>query len=145
MLQVCRRGGRVALLTALGIALVPAVALAQVDTGAAPGDTTALQEIHGQVDLMLVHLNDALFALSGGDVRIARSQFKQFFDKWDDVEDELQVRYPEQHDALDLEIERAEIALLHRMPEDTDMARMALRNLRTGLLEIVHDLEAHTD
>jgi len=37
--------------------------------------------------------------------------------------------------------ERAEIALLHRQPEDLNGARFALRALRTGLLEIATDLE----
>ncbi len=137
-----RRRQLVALVLVLGVVAPPAAALAQVDSQVAPRDALTVQELHSQVDLMLLHLNEALFALSSGDVRIARSQFKQFFDRWDDADDALQQLYPERYDALDLELERAEIALLHRTPEDVDSARFALRALRSGLLEIAHDLEA---
>jgi hypothetical protein len=137
-----RLGWLTGLLLPVMLVLAPGAARAQVDSEGRPHQPLTLTEVHAQVDLMLLHLNEALFALSGNDVRIARSQFKQFFDKWDGAEEELRELYPEQYAQLDLELERAEIALLHRMPEDVDTARFALRALRSGLLEIVHDLEA---
>lgn len=129
-----------ALVAALVIGAAPA--RAQVDAEGRPHQALTLPEIVAQVDLMLLHLNEALFALSGNDVRIARSQFKQFFEEWDRAEEELRELYPEAYEQLDLELERAEIALLHRMPEDVDSARFALRALRSGLFVIARDLEA---
>lgn len=119
----------------------PNLALAQVDSEGRPHEPLTVQQIHAQVELMLLHLNQAIFALSGNDVRIARSQFKQFFAEWDRAEEEIEALYPEQYERLDLDLERAEIALLHRLPEDVDTARFALRSLRAGLLEIVQDLD----
>jgi hypothetical protein len=99
-------------------------------------------EVHAQIDRMLLHLNEALHALSGNDVGVARSQFKQFFEKWDGAEEELRVMYPQQYAQLDQELQRAEVALLHTMPEDVNTGRFALRALRAGLLDVAHDLEA---
>ncbi len=116
-----------------------------VDTEGREHIPLTLPDVRDQVDLMLLHLNEALFALSGNNVGIARSQFKQFFEEWDGAEEEVRVLYPERHEALDLELERAETALLHRSPEDVDMARFALRALRAGLVEVASDLEARLE
>jgi hypothetical protein len=99
-----------------------------------------LGDLHGEVDKMLIHLNEAVFALSGNDVRIARTQFRQFFTSWDRADDSLAEIYPEKCAALDLEIEKLESSLL-RFPEDLDASRLSLRALRAGALEIIHDLE----
>jgi hypothetical protein len=117
-------------------------AQAQGDTEGREHKALTPAEVHAQIDLMLVHLNDALFALSGNDVGVARSQFKQFFDKWDGAEEDFRIMYPQQYATLDLELERAELALLHKTPEDINAGRFALRALRTGLLDVAHDLEA---
>jgi hypothetical protein len=140
-----RRALSVGLLLTLALAATPSATLAQVDSEGRPHESLTLQQVRAQIDLMLLHLNEAIFALSGNDLRIARSQFKQFFAEWDRAEEELQQLYPERYDQLDTELERAEIALLHTWPEDIDTARFALRALRSGLLEIVHDLEARLD
>jgi hypothetical protein len=113
-----------------------------VDAEGRPHQTLSLAEVRNQVDLMLLHLNEALFALSGNEVRVARSQFKQFFEEWDRAEEETSELYPAAYEMLDLELERAEVALLHRQPEDLNGARFALRALRTGLLEIAIDLDS---
>ena len=130
------------LLLTLVVLATPSPVRAQVDSEGRPHEPLTLQQVHAQVDLMLLHLNEAIFALSGNDIRITRSQFKQFFAEWDRAEEEIETLYPEQYEHLDLELERAEIALLHSIPEDMDTARFALRGLRAGLLEVVHDLEA---
>jgi hypothetical protein len=108
-------------------------------------ETLTLPEVRSEVDLMLLHLNEAIFALSGNDVRVTRSQFKQFFDHWDAAEEQLSRLYPERYEALELELERAQNALLGQFPEDLDGTRFALRALRAGLLEIDHDLEAQLE
>jgi hypothetical protein len=144
MVRVARRGGLLALVLALGMLPPPTAALAQVDSKGARNEAMTLPEVRSEVDLMLLHLNDALFALSGYDVRVTRSQFKQFFDHWDAAEEQLSMLYPERYEALELELERAQNALLGQFPEDTDTARFALRALRAGLLEIVRDLEARS-
>jgi len=117
-------------------------AQAQGDTEGREHKSLTPAEVHVQINLMLLHLNDALFALSGNDVGVARSQFKQFFDKWDGAEEDFRIMYPQQYATLDLELERAEAALLHKMPEDINTGRFALRALRSGLLDVAHDLEA---
>jgi hypothetical protein len=117
-------------------------AQAQGDTEGREHKSLTPAEVHAQIDLMLLHLNDALFALSGNDVGVARSQFKQVFDKWDGAEEDFRIMYPQQYATLDLELERAEVALLHKTPEDVNTGRFALRALRAGLLDVAHDLEA---
>jgi hypothetical protein len=111
---------------------------------ASPSPTVIiLPEIDDQIKIMLLHLNQALYALSANDVPIARSQYKQFFDVWDRVDDEaIHPLYPERYDQIDLELNKAEIALYHSTPEDLDGARSAMLALRTDLLNIAHDLEA---
>jgi hypothetical protein len=121
---------------------LPAQTVIRADAEGRPHEPLGAPQVHQQLDLALLHLNDALFALSGNDVRIARSQFKQFFEEWDRAEEEVSDWYPAQYEALDLEIERAEIALLHRQPEDMAGARVALLALRAGILDIARDLEA---
>jgi hypothetical protein len=111
-----------------------------VDAEGRPHEPLSLPQVQQQVELMLVHLNEALFAMSGNEARIARSQFKQFFEEWDRAEEEISELYGEQHDALDLELQRAETALLH-FPQDLDTARGAIRALRAGLLDLARDLE----
>jgi hypothetical protein len=123
-------------------ASAPPQAVIRVDAEGRPHVPLDVPQVRHQLDLALLHLNDALFALSGNDVRIARSQFKQFFEEWDRVEEEMGEWYPAQYQALDLELERAEIALLHRQPEDLTGARLALLALRAGILEVARDLEA---
>jgi hypothetical protein len=117
-------------------------AVIPVDAEGRPHQALSDAEVRHQVDLMLLHLNESLFALSGNDVRVARSQFKQFFEEWDRAEEETSELYPEHYEQLDVELERAEIALLHRQPEDLNAARFALRALRAGLLQIAADLES---
>jgi hypothetical protein len=116
-------------------------AVIRVDAEGRPHQTLSNAEVLKQMELMLVHLNEALFALSGNEVRVARSQFKQFFEEWDRAEEEISELYPDHYELLDLELERAEIALLHRQPEDLNGARFALRALRAGLIQIASDLE----
>jgi hypothetical protein len=120
-----------------------------MDQGAPVASTSSsstvitLPEIDDQINIMLLHLNQALYALSANDVPIARSQYKQFFDVWDRVDDEaIHPLYPERYDQIDLELNKAEIALYHSMPEDLDGARSAMLVLRTDLLDFAHDLEA---
>jgi hypothetical protein len=117
-------------------------AQAQGDTEGREHKALTPAKVHAQIELMLLHLNDALFALSGNDVGVARSQFKQFFDKWDGTEEDFRIMYPQQYAMLDLELEQAEDALLHKTPEDVNTGRLALRALRAGLLDVAHDLEA---
>jgi hypothetical protein len=128
--------------TASQAELVAAYANTQGDTEGRAHKPLGPAEVHAQIDGMLLHLNEALHALSGNDIGVARSQFKQFFEKWDGAEEELRVMYPKQYAQLDQELERAEVALLHTMPEDGNTGRFALRALRTGLLEVAQDLEA---
>lgn len=144
MIRVARRGGLLALVMALSMIAPPIAALAQGDSQGDPNEAMTLPEVRSEVNLMLLHLNEALFALSGNDVRVTRSQFKQFFDHWDAAEEQLSVLYPERYEELELELERAQNALLGQFPEDTDTARFALRALRAGLLEIVRDLETRS-
>ncbi len=87
-------------------------------------------------DIVQAHLDETLTALAAGDVGIARSQFKQFFDVWEDLGPTVSERFPTQYDALDTELDRAEIALLHSQPEDVAGAQDALSRLRAYLVEI---------
>lgn len=98
--------------------------------------------LRGSVDSMLLHLTEALHALNAGEVGLARSQFKQFFDIWDNVDDEyLAPSYPDQYATMDRAEEQAEIALLHTHPEDVDGGRAALLTLRSALLDIARHLD----
>jgi len=87
-------------------------------------------------DIVQAHLDETLSALAEGDVRVARSQFKQFFDAWEDVDSTVHEQFPLQYDALDTQLERAEIAILHSQPEDMGAAQDALRKLRGYLVDI---------
>ncbi len=103
----------------------------------------AWPDLRRRIEVMLVHLNEALFALAGQDVRIARSQFKQFFDAWDQVDDEiLKPQYAERYANLDLALNGVELALLHSQPEDVDGARVGLRVLRNGVRELADQLDS---
>src|SRR5215207_7522341 len=82
-------------------------AVIRVDAEGRPHQTLSHAEVLEQVNLMLLHLNDGLFALSGNEIRVARSQFKQFFEEWDRAEEEISDLYPDQYEVLDLELERA--------------------------------------
>jgi hypothetical protein len=88
------------------------------------------------LDIAQAHLDETLTALAAGDVPIARSQFKQFFDVWDDLDAEVSERFPAQYYALDTELDRAEIAILHSQPADLGAAQEALHKLRGYLVEI---------
>ncbi len=87
-------------------------------------------------DLVFAHLDETLRALSAGDVQIARSQFTQFFDAWDETADRVADAYPAEFDTLDVALERAEVALLHTQPADVDTASAALAVIRATLAEI---------
>lgn len=131
--------------------LYPTFAEAQ---GPGPTPTTRIRltnrvdqerDLHDQIGVMLIHLNLTLHALNADEVGIARSQFKQFFDAWDNAdEEELRPLYPAQYDRLDLAENRAENALVQKLPgqEDTATARSALEDLRSGLLAVSRDLES---
>jgi quinohemoprotein ethanol dehydrogenase len=100
-----------------------------------------LGEMRSQLDTAVAHVNEALYALTSSEVRIARSQFRQFFDVWDELDGPIQALYPSSYATIDAEIERAEIALLHSDPEDVPTARFALVGLRGALIDISQDLE----
>jgi hypothetical protein len=93
----------------------------------------------GPFDIVQAHLDETLTALAAGDVGIARSQFKQFFDAWEDLGPTVSERFPTRYDALDTELDRAEIALLHSQPEDVAGAQDSLSRLRGYLVEIAAD------
>jgi hypothetical protein len=97
------------------------------------------------VNAMVAHLNLALEGLSSADVRIARSQFRQFFNNWQDVGDEISSWYPESFVSLEAEVERTEAALLHQVPEDTVTARLSLLELRSGMGEVMLNLRDQGD
>jgi hypothetical protein len=104
------------------------------------GDTTPeVDALRSRLSVAIAHLDEALLALSSDDLRIGRSQFKQFFDVWDDVDVQVRQRYPTQYDALDTELAHAEIALLHTQPEDVAGARAALQKLRAYLADLSRD------
>ena len=109
------------------------------------GTPQTIAEVRPVVNAMLAHLNMALEGLSSADVRIARSQFRQFFNNWEDVGDELSSWYPESYVSLEAEVERTETALLHQAPEDTVTARASLLALRAGMGEVMLDLRDQGD
>ncbi|MBV9175217.1 MAG: hypothetical protein JOZ81_34610 [Chloroflexi bacterium] len=89
----------------------------------------------------IAHLDESLAALDTGEVRVGRSQFTQFFDAWDDVSDAVGQRFPAEYNSIDVDLERAEVALLHTQPEDVATARNALTELRATLAQVSADLE----
>lgn len=94
------------------------------------------------VESMLLHLNDALHALSANEVGLSRSQFKQFFDVWDSVDDEfLKPNYPDSYADMDRAEQQVEMSLLHSQPEDMGSARTGLLTLRADLLDIANSLD----
>jgi hypothetical protein len=88
------------------------------------------------LNVAIAHLEEAVAALTSGDIRIGRSQFTQFFDAWDDVSDSIVQRDPVLYEAIDADVERAEVALLHSQPEDVDSAQAALTAIHTRLLDL---------
>ena len=109
------------------------------------GTPQTVAEVRPVVNAMLAHLNLALEGLSSADVRIARSQFRQFFNNWEDVGDEISSWYPESFVSLEAEVERTETALLHQVPEDTVTARLSLLELRSGMSEVMRNLSDQGD
>ncbi|MDQ3812002.1 MAG: hypothetical protein M3336_17105 [Chloroflexota bacterium] len=103
---------------------------------------TQLAQMRSRLEVARAHLEEAIAALTLGEVPVLRSQFKQFFDSWEDLDEPIRQMYPTQYEALDLDLDRAEIALLHTRPEDLDAAGRALENLRLDLAEISRDLQA---
>lgn len=86
--------------------------------------------------LTRAHLDETIAALEAGQVRIARSQFKQFFDSWDDVSDDVAQQFPAQFDVLDTDLAQAEVALLHTQPEDLPTAQSVLVDFRAILTNL---------
>lgn len=99
-------------------------------------------DLREDVDVMAAHLDMALDALGTSDMRVARSQLRQFFDRWHEAVADIQLGYRDRYVSMDAEIERAEVALLHRVPEDGDTARLALRAVRADLADIATSLAA---
>jgi len=90
----------------------------------------------GPVNIARAHLDETIDALATGDTTIARSQFKQFFDVWDELDPIVSDRYPVQYADLDLQLDRAEIAILHRQPLDVAAAHDALITFRVQLTDL---------
>jgi alcohol dehydrogenase (cytochrome c) len=109
------------------------------------GTPQTIAEVRPVVNAMLAHLNRALEGLSSSDVRIARSQVRQFLTNWDDVNDELSGWYPESYVSLEAEVERTQAALLDQVPEDTVTARASLLALRAGMAEVMQNLNEQED
>ena len=119
---------------------VSTVGGATLSTTQPAGNTApAVEALRLRLDVAVAHLDEALQALSSGDLQIGRSQFKQFFDVWDDVDSTVGQLYPTQYAAVDLQLEHAEIALLHTQPEDVEGARTALQTVRDRLADITGD------
>jgi hypothetical protein len=139
MIRVRRR--MIALLIVGALALMPRPAHAPFDVPESPGGPLAPDGTGEQVDRMLVSLNQALFALSGNDMRAAHAQFDQFMLLWQGAKAELEARYPVQYRHLDLELRRSEIGLNRSFPEDIDAVRTMLRALRDVLLSIASEMD----
>jgi hypothetical protein len=120
----------------------PRTSISQPPSSPAPSPPI---EVRRKLDTALVHLNTALFALSVNDVRVARSQFKQYFDVWDDLDSVVQLSYPDRYAIIDTAINRVELALLHGQPEDLTTARDGLHALRAQLAEIAADSRCVTE
>src|SRR5206468_9868137 len=110
--------------------------------GQVASPTSSLMDQRGNLDNAVAHLNEALYALTSNEVRVARSQFLQFFDAWDELDGPIQARYPAAYATLDAEIERAEFALLHTTPEDVTTGRFALLGVRSALIDVSHDVDS---
>src|SRR5206468_1163845 len=104
-------------------------------------DDSELAAIGTRIDVALAHVDEALFSLSAGDIGIVRSQFKQFFDTWDEIDERASRLYPSQYVGLDAALESGEVALLHSDPEDLPAAQSALRDLRVNLSDIRRDID----
>jgi hypothetical protein len=104
-------------------------------------DDAELGAIGNRIDVALAHVDEALFSLSAGDIGVVRSQFKQFFDTWDEIDKPISQLYPSQYAGFDAALESAEVALLHTQPEDLATAQNALRDLRVDLSEIRRDID----
>jgi len=103
----------------------------------APAEADALPR---RLAVARAHLDESRVALDRGQVGIGRSQFKQFFDVWDELDESIAERYPGPYAAVDADLERAELALLHRQPEDLPGAHVALQSLAADLATIADQL-----
>jgi hypothetical protein len=106
---------------------------------AATDASLELTTIRSRLGVASAHLDEALKALESNEIGIGRSQFKQFFDVWDEVDQSVAQRYPAEYEALDMDLERAEIALLHSQPEDFAGARAALQSVQSYLSQMTLD------
>jgi hypothetical protein len=107
-----------------------------VPDAAPPVAASDVSPLRSHITLAAAHLDATLKALAAGEVGIGRSQFKQFFDAWDDVDQTVSELDPARYDLFDADLERAEVALLHTQPEDIPAAQAALSDLRTLLASL---------
>jgi hypothetical protein len=112
-----------------------------VAPSAAHATPLSAPELRGQVDLMLAHLNEALFALSSNNADLAGSWFRRFSDRWDGSADTIRGLYTDQYSALEADRQNAAIALFQTSGADLEVGRAALRELRDRLLDIANDLD----
>jgi hypothetical protein len=115
----------------------PAAAAAEAGTTVATG---ALDDLRARLAVAGAHVDASRAALDAGQVRISRAQLLQFFDVWDDVDAAVATLDPPEYEALDAQLERAEVALLHSQPEDVATAGDALGGIQANLAGITSQL-----
>jgi hypothetical protein len=110
-----------------------------------PSDSIAARDLelaHEELPVALAHVQEALLALRSDDVQISRSQLKQFFDVWDEVDDPIQRLRPQAYADFDDQLADAESALLRSHPEDVVRSDAALARMQLQLQELINDLNS---
>jgi plastocyanin len=109
---------------------------------AAAADTSAVSttDVRGRIELMLVHLNEVLYALEQRDRSMAAAAMGHFSGRWTEAADSIEALYAGPYATLDADRQVAEGMLARADAPTVDGAANAVRELRDRLLDLDFDL-----
>lgn len=123
------------------LVLTPGASRLPTDVQEVKNRSAALVDVREEIDWMLAHLNEALFALSGNDLRAADAQFGRFMSVWQLSKVRLGAIYPDDCRLIEDLLQLSGSGAHPSLPQDVPAARTTLRSLRASLLVIAQDLK----
>ncbi len=106
----------------------PAVAPSTVASPAAANVSRQLEDAAQEVD-------KAIAAAQGGDLAKAKSEFEEFDEDWDKIEDGVKAKSPDAYRTIEDAMDEVELALVKPAAPDKDTALSALRKLRQTIAD----------
>jgi hypothetical protein len=121
---------------------VPSAATAV--SAAADGSVLSAADVRGQIELMLVHLNEVLYALEQRDQSMAEAAMGHFSGRWTEAAGSIEALYAGPYVTLDADRQVAEAMLAQADAPTVDGPANAVRELRDRLLDLDFDLRQWT-